>query len=176
MRKKVRVAALLALFLAIGGVLAGCGASLDREVEVQGMTLKVPSGWLEVTGKDNDDLAGTMRYVDTDEDENNVVVVTYDLRPESGEETAEQDIMAKRVWAEGELGATEWKDEEVRSMVIDGAQASVYEYSFEKEIDDVSRKYEYAVAYVYSETAHYQIRVIGSAASLDGIVDSVELA
>lgn len=84
--------------------------------------------------------------------------------------------MAKRVWAEGELGATEWEDEEVRSMVIDGAQASVYEYSFEKEIDDVSRKYEYAVAYVYSETAHYQIRVIGSAASLDGIVDSVELA
>ena len=63
-------------------------------------TLKVPSGWLEVTGKDNDDLAGTRRYVDTDEDENNVVVVTYDLRPESGEETAEQDIMAKRVWAE----------------------------------------------------------------------------
>lgn len=63
MRKKVRVAALLALFLAIGGVLAGCGASLDREVEVQGMTLKVPSGWLEVTGKDNDDLAGTMRYL-----------------------------------------------------------------------------------------------------------------
>lgn len=176
MGKNVRVAALLALLLAIGGVLAGCGASLDREVVVQGMTLKVPSGWLEVTGEENDESVGTMRYVDTDEDENNAVVIAYDLRPENMGETAEQDIMAKRAWAEGELGATEWEDEEVRSMVIDGAQASVYEYSFEKEIDNISRTYEYAVAYVYSETEHYQIRVIGSAASLDAVVDSVELA
>lgn len=176
MGKNVRVAALIALVLAVGGVLAGCGANLDREVEVRGMALKVPSSWLEVTGKENDDLVGVMRYVDTDEDERNAVVVAYDLRPESMEETAEQDIMAKRAWAEDELGATEWEDEEVRSLVVDGAQVSVYEYSFEKEIDSISCKYEYAVAYVYGETEHYQIRVIGNAASLDSVVDSIELA
>ncbi len=172
----MRVVVPLVLCLAVGGVLAGCGASLDREVQVQGMTLKVPSDWLEITGQENTDLLGDKRFEDTGEDESNAVVVTYDLRPESMGETAQQDMLAKRAWAEGELGATEWEDEEVRTMVVDGAQVSVCEYSFEKEIDGVSRAYEYAIAYVYGENAHYQIRVIGTAASLDGIVDSIELA
>ncbi len=47
MKKKASLIALCALSLTAAFALAGCGASLDREIAVQGMTMKVPSNWVE---------------------------------------------------------------------------------------------------------------------------------
>ena len=56
----------IALLLSVGtlavmtmGMLAGCGANLDREVTVQGMIIEVPGNWVEGLGDDNDELRGT---------------------------------------------------------------------------------------------------------------------
>lgn len=176
MKRPARTAAAFALVLALGGTLAGCDAALDREVTIRNMTLNVPSDWLEITGENNTDLSGTMAYHSADEDEQNAIVVDYDFDPAHMALTIEEDIANKQIQAETEWGALEWKEEETRSLVIDGAQASVREYSFDKTIDGVTRTYDYAIAYVYRETEHYVIRTVGDAASLDGIVDSIELA
>ena len=47
MKKKASLIALCALSLTAAFALAGCGVSLDREIAVQDMTMKVPSNWVE---------------------------------------------------------------------------------------------------------------------------------
>ncbi len=282
MKKKATLIALCALSLTMACVLAGCGASLDREITVEGMTLKVPSNWVETSDEEttsvlalsrleapkagaagnvtpegavagtgsveigaaatgtamddpahddpekaeaegenttgdvspSDELAvtdgvdevgadasrvisnspgdaasngsaaasgvtpgGNVAYRDVDEDnedEHNAITVSYLPLAKSPVKSAQEAIALKQLQAEREFGVINWDIDKEKSSVIDGAQVTKFEYSFEKEIDHVTKKYEYKTVYVFNAGMCYEISVYGGAASLDDVVNSIE--
>ena len=232
MKKKASLIALCALSLTAAFALAGCGASLDREIAVQGMTMKVPSNWVEssdaeassldpsrleapsaasaiasapkaVTTNAPHPVANTVArerrcpftlsvvplcceaylnslrllYRDVDEDnddEYNAISVTHLPLTSCAAKTAQEAIALKQLQAEKEFGAINWDIDKEKSSVIDGSQVTKYEYSFEKEIDHVTKKYEYKTIYVFNSSMCYEISVYGNAASVDDVVNSIE--
>ena len=70
---------------------------------------------------------------------------------------------------------TEWSFDKEKSKVIDGAQVTVYEYSFVKDIEGQKRKYESKTAYIVTTDTIYEIAVVGDKADINGVVDSIEL-
>ncbi len=68
MKRFGHIAAIMAICVLAVGAFAGCGANLNREVSVQGMTMEVPSDWLEEIGTKNNDLQGTISFVEEDKD------------------------------------------------------------------------------------------------------------
>ncbi len=263
MKKRVSLIALCVLSLTTACILAGCGASLDREIAVEEMTMKVPSNWVETSDEETsvlaisrlkapsagaaagaaepDAAAGadaasveaaasgegaadgsassadgaqagadaadgseaaaaqaiadepgggtapgaaasaagpgasvTYRDVDEDnEDERNAITVSYLPLAKSPAKTAQEAIALKQLQAEREFGVVNWDIDKEKSSVIDGAQVTKFEYSFEKEIDRVAKKYEYRTVYVFNASMCYEISVYGSAASVDDVVDSI---
>lgn len=198
--------------------LAGCGASLDREVTVQDMTFKVPKTWLESPG--GNDTTGRVVFTedneDLDEDETgNSLTISYkklaatptaavveeavvedaETAEQEGEvieeegakpaekaesakpiaRTAAEAIAAKQADLEKRYGITAWSIDKEKSKVIDGAQVTVYEYSFVKDIEGQKRKYESKAAYVVTTDTIYEIAVLGDKADINGVVDSIEL-
>ncbi len=251
MKKKASLIALCALSLTAAFALAGCGASLDREIAVQGMTMKVPSNWVESSDAEASSLdpsrleapsaasaiasapnaettnaplpdaetagveaadaespeagngeaaatavevgqpasqtipdapsgvktGGTVMYRDVDEDnddEYNAISVTHLPLTSCAAKTAQEAIALKQLQAEKEFGAINWDIDKEKSSVIDGSQVTKYEYSFEKEIDHVTKKYEYKTIYVFNSSMCYEISVYGNAASVDDVVNSIE--
>ena len=272
MKKKASLIALCALSLTAAFALAGCGASLDREIAVQDMTMKVPSNWVESSDVEASSLdlsrleapsaasaiasapnaettnaplpdaetagveaadaseganveaeaagaaalaaadaespeagngeaaatavevgqpasqtipdapsgvktGGTVMYRDVDEDnddEYNAISVTHLPLTSCAAKTAQEAIALKQLQAEKEFGAINWDIDKEESSVIDGSQVTKYEYSFEKEIDHVTKKYEYKTIYVFNSSMCYEISVYGNAASVDDVVNSIE--
>lgn len=158
--------------------LSGCGASLDRDVEVAGMTVSVPSNWEQKAASDNTEAAGTVsfeRFSDDSDDPYTAIEIRYERVGEGSPANAEEAIALIRQEAEESLGATEWGIDEEKTEIIDGAQVTTYEYSFNKEIDRVSRTYEYKVAYVFAPEMVYGISVYGDDAAISDVVASIEL-
>lgn len=96
MKKFGYVAAIMAICVFAVGAFAGCGASLNREVSVQGMTMEVPSDWLEEIGPKNNDLQGTISFVeedkDSDEDETEAAIkVSYHSIAQSSSQAEEKN-------------------------------------------------------------------------------------
>ena len=251
MKKKASLIALCALSLTAAFALAGCGVSLDREIAVQDMTMKVPSNWVESSDVEASSLdlsrleapsaasaiasapnaettnaplpdaetagveaadaespeagngeaaatavevgqpasqtipdapsgvktGGTVMYRDVDEDnddEYNAISVTHLPLTSCAAKTAQEAIALKQLQAEKEFGAINWDIDKEKSSVIDGSQVTKYEYSFEKEIDHVTKKYEYKTIYVFNSSMCYEISVYGNAASVDDVVNSIE--
>lgn len=69
-----------------------------------------------------------------------------------------------------------WSIDDENDEIIDGAYVTTYEYSFDKEIDHVSKTYEYKTAYVFDEDMAYEISVYGDEAAISDVVGSIELA
>lgn len=227
--KRIRIVVPLVILMVLAlGVLTGCGASLDREVTIEKMMLKVPSDWREIPQENNSATQGEVQFVDQDEDRDEdetvdcitVIYRSFDQTSDNSEsasedekakgasatngakktttvadetlETEEADelqekknskiprttqeaLEQKRAELEKEHDVTAWSIDEEKTRVIDGAQATTYEYSFVKEIDGVKHKYECFVAYVISPNMFYEIEVAGNKANLNAIVDSIEL-
>lgn len=177
MKKMLPIAlAGVALIAALG--LAGCGASLDRDVEIAGMTVSVPSDWEQKAASDNTETAGTVafeRFSDDSDDPYTAIEIRYEQAGDASPASAEEAIALARQEAEEGLGATEWGIDEEKTQIIDGAQVTTYEYSFDKEIDHVARTYEYKVAYVFAPESIYEISVYGDDASIADVVASIEL-
>lgn len=227
--KRIRIVVPLVVLMVLAlGVLTGCGASLDREVTIEKMMLKVPSDWLESPQESNSATQGEVQFIDQDEDRNEdetvdritVIYRSFDqaansndpanedekakdtsatdgpnrttpvadeaLEAEKADEpqdkknskvprTAQEALDQKRAELEKEHDVTAWSIDEEKTRVIDGAQATTYEYSFVKEIDGVKHKYECFVAYVISPNMFYEIEVAGNKTNLNAIVDSIEL-
>lgn len=135
MKKCGRVVAIVAIGALSLGALAGCGASLDREVSVQDMILEVPADWLETVEPGSNDAHGTLRFAkedeDRDEDETgNVIEVSYyrlsgeAAQSETAEETEEAEEAeetppqtAQPDAAEGNSGETVIEDEPIGKTV-----------------------------------------------------------
>lgn len=227
--KRIRIVVPLVILMVLAlGMLTGCGASLDREVTIEKMMLKVPSDWREIPQENNSATQGEVQFVDQDEDRDedetvDCITVIYrsfdqtsdnsesaseDKKAKSGSatdeakktttvadetleteeadepqekknskipRTAQEALEQKRAELEKEHDVIAWSIDEEKTRVIDGAQATTYEYSFVKEIDGVKHKYECFVAYVISPNMFYEIEVAGNKANLNAIVDSIEL-
>ena len=116
-------------------------------------------------------------YRDVDEDnddEYNAISVTHLPLTSCAAKTAQEAIALKQLQAEKEFGAINWDIDKEKSSAIDGSQVTKYEYSFEKEIDHVTKKYEYKTIYVFNSSMCYEISVYGNAASVDDVVNSIE--
>lgn len=189
----------IALLLSVGtlavmtmGMLAGCGANLDREVTVQGMIIEVPGNWVEGLGDDNDELRGTYDFADEDEDldedeTGNSITISYEKltnenRPSVAMEEAGTPMQSEAAAAlaqrrgelEREYGVSAWSTDEEKSRVIDGAQVTTYEYSFVKDIEGVRRKYEYDIVYVVTPDMMYEILIVGDKVNAGVLVDTIE--
>ena len=174
------------------GMLAGCGANLDREVTVQGMIIEVPGNWVEGLGDDNDELRGTYDFVDEDEDldedeTGNSITISYEKltnknRPSVAMEKAGTPMQSEAAVAlaqrrgalEREYGVSAWSIDEEKSRVIDGAQVTTYEYSFVKDIEGVRRTYEYDIVYVVTPDMMYEILIVGDKVNAGALVDTIE--
>lgn len=172
-----RVPAIAAAALVAGALFAltGCGANLDREVTVHDMVFKVPENWLQSPEQDGT-VSFTEENDDTDEDETaNSITVSYRGFDETtpSQEAAEA-LTAKQQALQRDYGITAWSIDEEKSRVIDGAQTTTYEYSFVKEIAGEKRTYEFTCAYVVTNDGIYEIAVVGDAANIGAIVDSIE--
>lgn len=233
MKRKGSIVVAVAMAAFAACMLAGCGASLDREVTVQNMTLKVPGAWLESPANGNSETSGTVVFTedndDLDEDETgNSLAITYrslagkpaaaaqpgetevvveqegadQVAPEQesaeGEAAApEQDaepvipsaepkadkveartaaeaIAAKQADLEKKYGITAWSIDKEKTKVMDGAQVTVYEYSFVKDIEGQKRKYESKTAYIVTTDTIFEIAAVGDKADINGVVDSIE--
>lgn len=179
MKRRSLTLAACALAAAMALLLAGCGASLDRDVDVQGMTISVPSGWAEDPDDDNGEDRGSVWYTDIDEDKEegafDAIRISYQRVDVTDQSTAADALEQRRAELEGDYGTINWEVDDSSEQVIDGAQVSMYEYGFDKEIDHVTNTYDYKIAYVYTPAMHYEIQVYGSAASIDDVVGSIEL-
>lgn len=189
----------ISLLLSVGvlaimsvGMLAGCGANLDREVTVQGMTIEVPGNWLESPDDDNDETHGTVSFTDEDEDldedeTGNSITIGYEKltnenRPSVAMEEAGMPLQSEAAAAlaqrrddlEREYGVSTWSIDEEKSRVIDGAQVTTYEYSFVKDIEGVRRTYEYDIVYVVTPDMMYEIFIVGDKVSASALVDTIE--
>lgn len=158
-RRILAVAAVAAL------ALVGCssqGVELDREVEVAGLTVSVPSGWVEDRSEDYaDDYGfGTRSYESGDPDSDDYGRIDF-YYSESSDETPESYI-------EGLYG--KGMDYEIEDgPVIDGVQTQVCKYLFEDsdtELTDV---------FIYGPDMHYRISLYGEAIDAERILETVEL-
>lgn len=181
-----------ALAVVTMGMLAGCGANLDREVTVQGMIIEVPGNWVEGLGDDNDELRGTYDFADEDEDldedeTGNSITISYEKltnknRPSVAMEEAGTPMQSEAAAAlaqrrgalEREYGVSAWSIDEEKSRVIDGAQVTTYEYSFVKDIEGVRRTYEYDIVYVVTPDMMYEILIVGDKVNAGALVDTIE--
>lgn len=177
-RRTIPVVLVAAAFAAILA-LSGCGANLDRDVEIKGMNISVPSDWMQKAAKGNDESSGAVTFEkfveDADDEDYTAIVIDYDKRSGKDPQSAQEALAKMQQRMEDKQGVVLWSVDEEDTRIIDGAKVTDFEYSFEKAIDHVSKKYEYQTAYVFDGKMTYQISVYGDDVSLDAIVDSIEL-
>ena len=178
MKKRILPAALVGAALVATLGLAGCGASLDRDVEVAGMTVSVPSDWEQKSATGNTDAEGEMayeRFTDDADDPYTAIVIRYEGIDDESPADAGAAMALKQMRMEQDFGIVEWDIDEEKTEIVDGAQVTTYEYSFDKEIDHVTKTYEYQTAYVFAEDAIYEISVYGDQVAIADVVGSIEL-
>ena len=178
---KKRISAILAFIMVLGmsSMLTGCGTSLDRDVAVQGMNIKVPSEWAETAPDTNNEAEGVYYYEEKDDEQSeeetpNRIVIQYEMLSQAPYKTAAEAMEANRIRFEEEYGVTYWSIDEEDHKIIDGAQVNLYKYSFIKEIDSIRQKYEGQIIYVYSADMCYTIAVYGDGADAAKLIDAIE--
>lgn len=165
--KKIAAATALVAALALVGC-SGSGVQLDREVEVGGMTLSVPSDWVENGYDDSSDYLdaeyGSRTFVQNpDEIESIGIAVSYSSI--SLDETPEESFKSTY----GDDVEYELADE----MVIDGVKTYVYAFPYTSPVSGEDKvRYE---AYLYQYDMHYEIAVYGDAVSIDDVLETVDL-
>lgn len=178
MKKKLIALVLCSLGALSVFALAGCGASLDRDVSVHSMTMSVPSNWAEDPSESNSDANGNIWYTDIDKNKDdekcNAIYVAYQSVDPSDKSRAKDALGQKQQELESDYGVVNWDIDDSDEQVIDGAEVTTYEYSFDKIIDHTTRTYEYKVIYAYTPTIHYEIQIYGDAVSIKDVVKSLE--
>ena len=179
MKKSIFAVALCAAGLVAMLPLAGCGANLDRDVDVAGMTVSVPSDWAQQAADDNTDTQGSVTYEkfveDADDEAYTAIVISYQQSSDALAANADQALALKQQGLEEDFGVTNWLVDDEDTKIIDGAEVTTYKYSFEKEIDHVVKEYEYQTAYVFAGDMTYEISTYGDGVAIGDVVNSIEL-
>lgn len=145
MKRELIAAALVGTLALVGCGATGGGTSLDRDANVSGLTLSVPSSWEET------DHGGTTTFDGPEDDEGRVsdsIIVSH-------EETAETlDEYAGDVYEEAER---------VSETEVDGCECSVYDFNGT------------SVAIIDGGGVIYDVMVLGDAVSLDDVLGTVTI-
>ena len=155
------VAAAAVVTLALVGC-ASQGVELDREVEVAGLTMSVPSDWVEDGSEEYaDDYGFGLRSYESGDPEGDGYGRIDLYYSESSDDTPESYI--EELYGEG-------MDYEMEDgPVIDGVQTQICKYLFEDsdtELTDV---------FIYGPEMHYRISLYGEEVDAERILETVEI-
>lgn len=164
----VAVAALF--FLGLFGC-SSSGIALDREVEIAGLTMGVPSTWVQENDVPEYGNYGSADFIDsTDEDSLNRIYVFYSDRDEdeSVEDLAEESLSVWEDLYEGIETKVILEDE----RVIDGSECVTYSFvAFRdgKEMPVVTE------IFITSPAMTYKISAYGDSVSIDEMLETISI-
>lgn len=161
MRRSI-VAAAVAVTLA----LVGCGSQgfeLDREVEVAGLTMSVPSDWVEDRSEEYaDDYGfGARSYENGKQEDDDYGRIDLSYSKASDDETPESFI--EGIYGDG------MKYEMEDGPVVDGVQTQICKYVFD------SPGTEWTDVFIYGPEMHYRISLYGGLIDAERILETVEI-
>lgn len=168
MKRKIAAFAMTGL-LALAGCSAG-GVKLDREVEIDGLTMRVPSEWVE-DGNDSEFGFGSRTYESSDENDYGCIYVTYS-ELEDDDPSPDEDMEDTKEFMENDLDTGDYSYSKVDETVIDGAECTTYEVesTTTKALGEDSK----TIIYVDSMDTRYVIDIIGDV-DLGSFMDSLSL-
>lgn len=140
---------------------SGSGLPLDRTVEVGGMTLSVPSVWVEDGDDDellDDDISGYRMYLPQDEDAIDLIYVGYSSDDKYTGYGDPDEYIEERYGEDGKL---------VDERVIDGFSVRTYEL--------VNADYPVYVSTFRGYDMNYNMQVNGSEVDVYNVLDTVEI-
>ena len=160
--KRMIVAAAVAVTLA----LVGCGSQgveLDREVEVAGLTMSVPSDWVEDRSEEYaDDYGfGTRSYENGEPEDDDFGRISLSYSTASDDDTPESFI--EGIYGEG------MNYEMEDGPVVDGVQTQICKYVFD------SPGTEWTDVFIYGPEMHYRISLYGGLIDAERILETVEI-
>lgn len=164
MRKQVIAAALVGTLALVG--CSSSSVSLDREVEIEGLTISVPSGWIE-DGDDHElDIIqsryGTRTFEKPGSDSNDMdaIMVSYSTTSDNSESP---DDFMNEFYSDSEYKM-------VSESVIDGSECSVYD------VDMDGSNISQSIAFITGREMEYTIYLYGDDVSIDSLLETVSIS
>ena len=168
MKKAILIAMMGAILCSLA--LVGCASSptLDKQVKVGAMTLKVPSKWVETQNDDESNSLGTyLTYQVSPEDKSGSILVSGMNWKSSMKETIQSEYQEsedtlKKTMSDAGLSISDYQSNLTEKGVIDGYQVALQEESYKlKKSDDSVVDMDEKTLYLFSASMHYRIYISG---------------
>ena len=177
MMRKAGLAAGIAIVLTMALALIGCSNSvtLDRQVTIGGMTLKVPSNFVETVDDYTSGSTTNVSYRYTDQESKGIYVSVSNSKY-SLQRTVEDELDSFKETCTLDANAHDVYTNIVSEGIIDGAQVTICEEGMQT-TDKGGKEYkmDFTVAYIFNSKAHYEITVYGDGVSIDDVLKTVSL-
>lgn len=169
--KRKAITLLACVFAAVMALcLAGCGTSLDKEVTVQNMTVKVPSDWAESTTSYSS--FGSNTYVSDDME--SFISIGYD---ENYKTVEEQLNMNKSSIEMDPINGYDWYSTELGNETIESSIVQKYEIGYKfKDNDGNEHENINQVAFIMTPSMNFDITVHGNDIKLDDVLGTMQVA
>ena len=179
MKKKLLALFSCAIIAAMAMCLAGCSASLDKDLTVLDLTVKVPSSWSETfddTSSDAFGKSGTYYYENNDRTSG--IVVSYDEVNQYNNRTPKEEMeISKETALSDPVNGYDYYENAISQRVIDNGSITRYDYGYKyKDTDGNEYEANFHEAFIQKVDSHYRISVWGDDFSIDEVVDTVTLA
>lgn len=173
MKNAMRIAA-IGIAAILSAAIAGCSASgvaLDREVDVHGLIMSVPSTWVEDESDNSigdETKFGHTVFENTESETYEQITVSYsnvDLDETLSEITAEEE----EGW-ESMADAHDFECSSIDTFVVDGVEVTTYDKCLyiEGELAE-----QWQAARFMGSDMHYEIDVHGDSVSLDDLLETI---
>lgn len=174
-----KLLASLLMMASIPALVLGCASSttIDRTVSIEGMTINVPSNWVE----DGNDFSLESEGVKNGhksfiaDDYSSGILVSYTNI--TLDKTPEDSVLEAKKSKEGDsLKAKDFKASLIDESVVDGARCSVYEFTYDVEdgkggFSNMKERN----AYIYGQEMHYEVSGFGDISVFDAALKSIKL-
>lgn len=172
--KKAGLIVSLAIALAMALALSGCssGVTLDRQVTVGDMSLKVSSKFVE---KVNDSSTASEMdvYSQYTDPESKGILVSAKNGKYTLKSTIQDELdMYKKTCSQ--VNGYDIYANEVSSDVVNGVEVTIYDQGYKyKDGEGNEHQGDTQVAYIFGGKAHYEITVYGDGMSIDDVMKTV---
>lgn len=167
-------------------VLVGCGGKvrLDRAVTVDGLSVRVPSQWVEKAnrrdaGKTSNDFTSELGFIPQQRNDEGrydaISILSYGGAYDNDtlEDWLERD---KNATLKAPINGYDYRVDMLGETVIDGAKVVKYDISYKCETSGkVEAPYEYHYAWITRPNVTYIILVFGDSVSLDDVLSTVHI-